>query len=195
MLWQARPGLISGSPASRAPAPAGGAAYTYLGNFDNLNLPAGNITIPMTMTGNAGLLVIWLGLTSAKTLTGAYDPTGANVPLTQDGFNNTGHTQGIWSASIPAASGSKNIVFTPSASVQFQAAGAHAWLCTNMTSSVAQTAVSITNNNTANLSVTAGDFLFGGGLNTSGVTAVDWATSTQVPATPRSVTSNNFWGR
>lgn len=171
-------------------------AFSYLGSFNNSSLGAGTTaTMPFTMTNTAGLLVVYFALSSSKTITSVvYDPGGANVTLTKDAFNNGGHTQGVWSGVIPAASGSKNIVVTATASIQFQAAGAHAWLCTNLISSAAQSSASVSAPQSASISVTSGYFMFGGAFNTGAIAAVNWSSSTQVPSNTRTVASNFTYG-
>src|SRR6185503_13064334 len=88
MVWQVRRGIIAGRGALDA-APAGPSpAYSYLGSFSSTSLPSGSTaTMPFTMTNTAGLLVVFFGVQNSKSITSVvYDPTGANVTLTQDAF-------------------------------------------------------------------------------------------------------------
>jgi len=195
MVWQVRRGIIAGRGALDA-APAGPSpAYSYLGSFSSTSLPSGSTaTMPFTMTNTAGLLVVFFGVQNSKSITSVvYDPTGANVTLTQDAFNNTGNTGGMWSGAIPAASGSKNVVVTASTTVSFLAAGGHAWLATDLISSSAQTAAN-SSGASASISVTAGYFMFGGAFVTGAPASVNWSTSTQVPAAVNANAAPNAWG-
>jgi hypothetical protein len=187
MLWQARPGFIAGRGAIDGSAGAG-AGYTYVGSYSDTNVNSATPTIAQTMPGVAGLLVVFFGSGTSRTITSVvYDPTGANVTLTQDAFQNSSGISSVYSGVIGADSGSKNIVVTVSSAFSFSVCSGHFWVATNLSSNVKQQ--SVTNafsGATATISVVTGDIILGAAALGASNTGVDYATSSQVPNNIRS---------
>jgi hypothetical protein len=141
-----------------APPPA--ASYSFLGASDVSVTGGSTETFPITMTGVAGRLIFATTIQNITTVTSAiYDPTGANIALTQDFVSSTTNPGFFFSANVPAASGAKNIVVTYATSVGFLASSGAAWLASNLsTGFVAGTGNNATN--TTPITVGTGQFLF-----------------------------------
>jgi hypothetical protein len=85
----------------KRPAAGGAAAYVYQGSNFISGLPAGTAQTFAITTGTSAagsLVVAGVGLSTSKTISSVvYDPTGANVALTQDAFSNTNGIAAVYS--------------------------------------------------------------------------------------------------
>jgi hypothetical protein len=136
------------------------ASYSFLGAGDVSPTGGSSNTFPITMTGVAGRLIFASTIQNNLTLVSVvYDPTGANISLTQDFVSSTSDIGYFFSANVPAASGAKNIVVTYTTGVGFLASSGAAWLASNLTTGF----VAGTGNNSINttpITVSTGQFLF-----------------------------------
>lgn len=155
----------------------GSESYSNLGGVQNIGVSSGeSVTLPLTMPGAGGLLVVGIAIQNSPTLSSVvFDPTGQNVTLNQD--NLSGTSLWLYSGPVTSVSGSKNVVITATSSIGFDTAEATAWLIQNPHSNTVKQ-ISTFMSYYASINVTAGDYLFAlGGNGTPG-----WSSSTQTPS-------------
>lgn len=168
----------------------GGSAFTFQGSQLISGLPPGaTMTYAVTMADVAAgaRVVVSVGNTFASPITitsVVYDPAGANITLTQDELSTNSRITGVYSGVVTGAiaAGSKNIVVTHSANVQFADGAVYLWTITG--SVTKQTSAS--GGNAATISVTHGNYMVG--VSFSSGAAPDYALSTEVPTAIRGTT-------
>jgi hypothetical protein len=172
--------------AASAPPPTT-PSYTFLTAHDVTASSGTTETFSITMNGTSGRLIFALTEQNLAATSVVYDPTGANITLTQDFLGST--TFGFYSANIPAATGSKNIVATFPSSVGFQGASGIAWVADNLTTGFVAGAASSGPGGPATIAVAANEFLFAAVSTPGGVlTPGTFSGSTSAPSFNRAST-------
>lgn len=175
-------GAGSGGAAPGGPAAA---AYLYRGSGTT---SSGNNDATFSIdigTASADRLVI-VGCTVGNNTT-ITSVVVAGVTLTADISAVNNYRVAIYSGVVNAGDGAQNVVITW-ASAAFQEKNAFVWTATGLASNLKKQTTSYVGT-TGSINVTAGDFMFVVGRDTS--TAPVWTTSTEAPAASRNVATLN----
>jgi len=168
---------LTGAGGTKMRAPAG-PSYTFVGASDfstTSNTTVANYTI--AMPGNGGRRRVAVGSQNFAVTSVVYDPTGANVSLTQDYAPGVGGF--FFSGTVPSASGTKTVQVTYASNIAFNGEAFAAWVATGLTSGF--DAASNGGSSTI-FTVNSGDLLFSFGFVFAGGVASSWGSSTSPPS-------------
>jgi hypothetical protein len=183
---------LTGAGMSCGSRPPPSKGYSFLAAYDNAVTGGGaSFNYAVTMSGSGGTLVALVATQHGGVTSVVYDPTGSNVTLTQNASLMSGGFL-IYSGTVPAASGSKNVTVTYTTNPAFTAESFAFWLATGLTTGYDSSA---SGGADATLTVNSGDFLFAMQYTVSAGVTNTWTSSTQSPTGSRLSTIENSAGQ